>query len=507
MSRGTTKGLTDAQVRVDGAETARPFADRPAMMTSTLLQPHDIAVPTLSLTPCIVDDDQQQLNDLTAVIVGMGYAPIATRDPNEALALVKYGRCRLVLVAAHMPEMSGYEFLDQALRSNPGAHVILTAGEYTLESALEAIRRGAADFLPRPLDRAHLKKTLDDVDAVYYQNRRARELEEQLLDVVEFHGIIGKSLVMLEMFDFARKIARHYSNVLLLGATGSGKELLARAIHQISPVAEQKLVVCNCSAMVDTLLESQLFGHVRGAFTGASESRTGFFEYADGGTVFLDEIGDTSLAMQARLLRVIQNREVQRVGSPEVRHINIRLIAATNRNLRADVLAGRFREDLFYRLNPIQIRIPPLSQRLEDIPLLTQFFLKKYNEEYGKDIVSLTPRAQKALLRHPWPGNVRELENVISSACVTAAGEVIDLVDLPENLQQSTDHSLEGEDWKPSLLDDVCEQHIRRVFELCEGNLKRTSQILGIGRSTLYRHAKEFGLDKGTNNRSKGATA
>jgi DNA-binding NtrC family response regulator len=476
-------------------------------MTSTSLQTAEIPAPKVSLTPCILDDDQQQLDELTAIVVEMGYAPIATRDPEEALTLVRYGRCRLVLVAMQMPEMNGYEFLDRAQRSDPGVHVILMAGEYTLESALEAIRRGASDFLPKPLDRPHLKKTLDDVGALYDQRRRVKELEEQLLDVVEFHGIIGKSPVMLEVFDFARKVARHYTNVLLVGPTGSGKELVARAIHQISPVGQQKLVVCNCSSLVDTLLESQLFGHVRGAFTGATDSRMGLFEYANGGTVFLDEVGDTSLAMQAKLLRVIQNREVQRVGSPEVRHINVRLIAATNRDLRADVLAGHFREDLFYRLNPIQIRIPALSQRLEDLPLLMQYFLKKCNEEYGKNICGLTRRAQKVLVRHPWPGNVRELENVISSACITATGEFIDLPDLPENLQQPNDHSAEGEMWKPLFLDDVCNQHIRRVLELCQGNRKRAAQILGIGRTSLYRYVKLNGPEKGAPKRSRGAVA
>src|SRR5207245_10025075 len=208
--------------------------------------------------------------------------------------------------------------------------------------------------------------------------RRVGALEEQLLKDLEFHGIVGKSPAMLEVFDFARKVARHYTNVLLVGPTGTGKELVARAIHQISPVSQQKLAVCNCSAMVDTLLESQLFGHVRGAFTGATDTRPGLFEYANGGTVFLDEVGETSVPMQAKLLRVIQNREIQRVGSPEVRHINVRLIAATNRDLRAEVLAGRFPEDLFYRPSPIQIRLTSLADRLDATPLLLQLFFDTY---------------------------------------------------------------------------------------------------------------------------------
>jgi transcriptional regulator with PAS, ATPase and Fis domain len=290
-------------------------------------------------------------------------------------------------------------------------------------------------------------------------------------------------------------VARHYTNVLLVGPTGSGKELVARAIHQISPVGTQRLAVCNCSAMVDTLLESQLFGHVRGAFTGATDTRQGLFEYANGGTVFLDEVGETSLAMQAKLLRVIQNREIQRVGSPEVKQVNVRLIAATNRDLRAEVLSGRFREDLFYRLSSIQIRIPSLAERLEDIPLLVQFFLKKYKDSFGKNISGLTRRAQTVLLQHPWPGNVRELENVISTACITAMGDFIDISDLPEHLQHRTTRLAGDEDWRPLSLDDVRKVHIQKVLQICNGNRLRAAQILGIGRTSLYRYLKRDGYD------------
>jgi DNA-binding NtrC family response regulator len=458
-------------------------------------KPVEIAPSASSLTPCILDDDIAQLEMLSAVIADLGYEAIATPDPEEALKLVKRGRCRLVLVDVHMPQMDGYEFLDRALRCDPGVHIILMTGDYTLESALEAIRRGASDFLPKPIERARLRKSLDDIAALYDQRRRVRALEEQLLKDLEFHGIVAKSPAMLEVFDFARKVARHYTNVLLVGSTGTGKELVARAIHQLSPVNQQKLAVCNCSALVDTLLESQLFGHLRGAFTGATDTRPGLFEYANGGTVFLDEVGETSLPMQAKLLRVIQNREIQRVGSPEVRQINVRLIAATNRDLRAEVLAGHFREDLFYRLSSIQIRIPSLADRLEDIPLLVQFLLKKYNAAYGKNIFGLTRRAQTVLLQHAWPGNVRELENVLSSACITATGDFIDLADLPEHLQHRSARSLEGDDWKPLSLDDVRKLHIRRVLDLCQGNRLKAAQFLGIGRTSLYRYLKRDGME------------
>jgi len=450
-----------------------------------------------SLTPCLLEDDPVQLDRLSALVAELGYESVSTSDPDEALTAVRCGRCRLMIVNIHASGTEGYEFLDRALRTDPGLHVIVITGEYTLDSALESIRRGAADFLPKPIDRNRLKRTLDEVAALYDQRRRVHALEEQLLKDLEFHGIIGKSPPMLEVFDFARKVARHYSNVLVAGATGTGKELVARAIHQLSPVSSQKLAVCNCSALVDTLLESQLFGHVRGAFTGATDARPGLFEYANGGAVFLDEVGETSLVMQAKLLRVIQNREIQRVGSPEVRKINVRLVAATNRDLRAEVLAGRFREDLFYRLSSIQIRIPSLSERLEDIPPLVQFFLKKYSESYGKKIAGLTRRAQAVLLRHAWPGNVRELENVISSACITATGAFVDLPDLPEHLQSQGARGSNGDQWRPLSLDEVRKVHMQKVLELCQGNRLRAAQILGIGRTSLYRYLKRDAEDAG----------
>jgi len=460
-----------------------------------------------SLTPCILDDDHAQLDSLSAIMQDMGYRSFTTSDPEEALGLVRSGRCRLVLADVNMPGIDGYEFLDRALQSDPGIHVIVMTGEYTLESALDAIRRGATDFLPKPIDLARLKRTLDEVATVYDQRKRVRALEEQLLKDLEFHGIVGKSPAMLEVFDFSRKVAKHYTNVLLVGPTGTGKELVARAIHNISPVSQQKLAICNCSAMVDTLLESQLFGHMRGSFTGATDTRAGLFEYANNGTVFLDEIGETSLLMQAKLLRVIQNREIQRVGSPEVRQVNIRLIAATNRDLRAEVLAGKFREDLFYRLSSIQIRMPSLVERLEDIPLLVHYFLKKYNDVYGKNISGLTRRAQTVLLQHTWPGNVRELENVIATAAITAIGDFIDLADFPEHLQHRGPGRPEGGDWRPLSLDEMRKSHIRRVLELCLGNRLRAAQILGIGRTSLYRYLKCDGQEMCGRAKSGGAEA
>jgi DNA-binding NtrC family response regulator len=464
-------------------------------MAHALTKTVELPAPRTCFTPCVLDEDPAQLERLVSIVADMGYEPIPTSDPDEALSLIRSGRCRLVLADVTTPGTNRYEFLDRALRCDPGVHVIVMTADYTLDSALDAIRRGATDFLPKPIDRARLKRTLDEVATIYDQRRRVRALEEQLLKDLEFHGIVGKSPIMLEVFDFARKVARHYTNVLLVGATGTGKELVARAIHHISPVSQHKLAICNCSAMVDTLLESQLFGHVRGAFTGATDTRPGLFEFANNGTVFLDEVGETSLPMQAKLLRVIQNREIQRVGSPEVRQVSVRLIAATNRDLRAEVLAGRFREDLFYRLSSIQIRVPSLTERLEDIPPLVQYFLKKYNDAYGKTISGLARRAQTVLLQHSWPGNVRELENVIATAAITATGDFIDLADLPEHLQRRRPDSSESDSWRPLSLDEVRKMHIQRVLELCKGNRLRAAQILGIGRTSLYRYLKRDGTE------------
>jgi len=462
------------------------------MGVSTQPDPAQSSSPAI-IDICIVDDDPAILEMLRETLSNFGYRCFGTSDPQEALAYVSSGKGRIVLCDLKMPGMDGLTFLEQALHQDPGVYVILMTGFYSIDSAIEAIKHGAYDYLPKPLDRQRLKKTIADLAEQFDRRRRIHDLEQRLVSDLEFHGIVSHSPAMVDVFEMARKISQHYVNVLLVGPTGSGKELVAHAIHQLSPVAHQRFAVCNCSAIVDTLLESQLFGHLRGAFTGATETRAGLFEYANGGTVFLDEVGETSLAMQAKLLRVIQNREIQRVGSPEIRRVEVRLIAATNRDLRSEVAAGRFREDLFYRLSTIQIRIPSLAQRLEDIPALITFLIKKYNAAYGKQIQGLTRRAQMALLQHPWPGNVRELENVISSASLVAVNDFIDVHDLPEQLQKPDRALTLAKSWRPLPLQDVRREHIERVLELCSGNRVRAAQMLGIGRTSLYRYLKREG--------------
>ena len=444
-----------------------------------------------NLPICVLDDESDLVELSTDRLAKMGFPTFGTTDPHEALQKIRLGGCRAVIADFKIPAMDGLAFLEKVLQYDPGIFVILVTGFYTVDSAIDAIKRGAYDYLSKPLDFVRLTKTLDDLAELFTQRSQVRDLEDKLLENLQFHGIVGRSPAMFEVFDLAKKVARHYSNVLITGPTGSGKELIARALHQMSPVGQQRFAVCNCSALVDTLLESQLFGHVRGAFTGATDTRPGLFEYANGGTVFLDEVGETSLQMQAKLLRVVQNREIQRVGSPEAKQVDVRLIAATNRDLRSEVLAGRFREDLFYRLSTIEIRVPGLAGRAEDIPILIQHFLKKYSKAYGKTFQGLSRRAQIVMLQHDWPGNVRELENVISSAAITASADFIDVTDLPEHLQKPrriVAHT--DENWRPLPLDAIREVHIQRVLEMCNGNRVRASQILGIGRTSLYRFLK-----------------
>ena len=452
-----------------------------------------VAVTRKNLSICILDNDPDQLDLSIGALERAGFPAVGTTSPEEALQTVKMGECRVVLVDCNLPAMDGFTFLEKTLQHDPGMHVLFVTAFYSVDSAIEAIKRGAYDYLCKPVDMTRLFKTLDDLAELFSQRSEIRHLEDKLLQNLHFQDIVGKSPAMMNVFDLVKKISRHYTNVLITGPTGAGKELVARALHVLSPVAQERFAVCNCSALVDTLLESQLFGHIRGAFTGATETQPGLFDYANGGTVFLDEIGETSLPLQAKLLRVIQNREIQRVGSPELRKVNVRIIAATNRDLRAEVLAGRFREDLFYRLCSIELRVPGLNERPEDLPVLIQHFLKKYGRMYGKKLQGLSRRAQFVLRDHTWPGNVRELENVISSAAITAAADFIDVGDLPEHLRRPQSNESKAGDWQPLPLDEVRRMHIQRVLETCHGNRVRAAHMLGIGRTSLYRFLKRAG--------------
>lgn len=431
----------------------------------------------------VIDDDPQQLELVRAALTQDGIEIFTASGPEAGLEIFARERPHIVLLDLKMPKMSGMEVLERMVAADPGANVILMTAHYSTDSAVEAIQKGAYDYLTKPLDVLSLQARIATLLAEAKQRQHTLELELELLKAYEFQGIIGRSPLMLEVFAGIRRVAPHFRNVLVLGPTGTGKELVARALHRLSPVAARELAVCNCSALVETLLESELFGYVRGAFTGASQDKIGLFEYANSGTVFLDEIGDLPLPAQAKLLRVLQNQEVQRVGSPATRKVDVRVIAATHRDLRAMVREGKFREDLYYRLSMVEIHLPRLRDRKEDFPLLLRHFTRKFASSYDKPISGITRRAQTLLARYSWPGNVRELENVMGNTCMMVTGGVIDVSDLPEYLSATTASSQEE---GLLTLEEVQKRHVLHVLEQVGNNKARAADVLNISRATLY---------------------
>jgi len=446
--------------------------------------------PNFALRVVTIDDDVQHLKFISTVLSTDQVVVSTAADPHAGLELVRRERPHLVLVDLMMPGTTGIELLEKILEFDPNAEVVLLTGQYSTESAVEAIQKGAADYLTKPVDVEKLQQRVEAQLLEVRRGQRCLELENELLENSQFAAMVGHSPAMLEVFHSIRRVAPHFRSVLLTGETGVGKELAAQALHRMSPVVSGPFVTCNCSAVVETLAESELFGHVKGAFTGAVQDRIGVFEAANGGTILLDEVGELSLALQAKLLRVLQNQEIQRVGSPAVRRVDIRVIAATHRDLRSMVKDGRFREDLFYRLSMVHIKLPSLAQRKEDLPLFERHFIKRFSQQYGKPVGGITRRAQALLARYSWPGNVRELENVLGSACMTTEGETIDVSDLPEYIreQQLTEvrDEIRGEETFLTL-EQVERAHAVRVLEYASGNKVRAAELLGISRTKLYR--------------------
>jgi DNA-binding NtrC family response regulator len=437
-----------------------------------------------------IDDELSSLELVQDALTQPKLEILTTTDPEEGLRMVRRVHPEIVLLDLHMPKVGGMELLEKIVEFDPGIDVILVTGDYSTESAVEAIQKGACDYITKPFSPKVLRQRVESLMADARNRHRALQLEGELLETSRFEEMVGRSPQMLEVFARIRRVAPHFRVALVTGPTGSGKELVANALHRLSPVAAKRLVVCNCSAVAETLFESELFGYVKGAFTGATQDRIGLVEYANGGTLFLDEVGDMPLAMQAKLLRVLQNHELQRVGSPEVRHVDIRVIAATNRDLQRMIAEKQFREDLYFRLSMVEISLPRLADRREDLPLLEQHFLARFAREYNKPLRGLTRRAQAVLSRHSWPGNVRELENVIGNACMMAEDEAIDVRDLPEALRQEAPlKSLEDE--TPLTMAEVEYRHACRVLEWMGGNKVHTARALGISRATLYSILRE----------------
>jgi DNA-binding NtrC family response regulator len=453
------------------------------------------------LSLLIIDDNQGSLEMLSAALSQQGLEILTASTPEAGLELVYSHRPAIVLTDLVMPNMSGLDVLERIVEFDPAIEVILMTAHYSTESAVEAIRKGAADYLNKPVSIVALRERVGKLVDEASKRSRASQLEDELAANAEFEGIIGRSPLMTEMFSRIRRVAPHYRAMLITGPTGAGKDLIAQALHRLSPAASGRYVVLNCSAVVETLFESELFGHVKGSFTGATTDKAGLFEHAHGGTLFLDEIGDMPLATQAKLLRVLQNQEVQRVGSLTARKVDVRVIAATNHDLRVAIAEKRFREDLYYRLSMVEIEVPRLADRKEDLPLLERHFNSKFAAQYGKQIRGLSHRAQIALSLHSWPGNVRELENVIGHAAMMVQTDMIDVADLPPYMHgpHKASDTLAAAAAAPtdSSVGTLEEQErllIVRALEAAGGNQSQAARILHIGRDALRYKLKKHNL-------------
>jgi DNA-binding NtrC family response regulator len=452
----------------------------------------------------IVDDEPGILQVAGRFIQQWGFQVICARNGREAIEVLQRRRVDIVMVDLRMPEVDGLGVLGAIRDSAPDCRAILITGHTTEESRLEAVKLGALDYLPKPLDWRYLEQRFASIRDEIERRRTIFGAEAEIARQLEFAGMVGRSAVMNDLFDFVRRLAPYARIALITGETGTGKELVARAMHQLGPRRDHRFVAINCSAVVETLFESELFGHMRGAFTGAVEHKVGMFEQASGGTIFLDEIGELPMSVQAKLLRVLEQSEVYRVGSIEPRKVDVNVLAATNRDLRTEIAAGRFRSDLFYRLNIVEIQVPPLRTRHEDIPYLMAHFVRDSSERLGKTIRGVTPSAERLLLAADWPGNVRELRNVIERACILADSPHITERELRGSIPiappAAADRPPIGSATGPAPANDtslasVSRDHVRRVLERARGNKKNAAEMLGVSRRAFYRLLGRLNLE------------
>jgi DNA-binding NtrC family response regulator len=453
----------------------------------------------------VVDDEQGILDVVGRFARRAGFEVVACSGGREAIAQLQTRRADLVMVDLRMPDVGGLDVLRAIRETDPHCQAVLMTGYASVDTAVEAIKLGAMDYLSKPLDFGRLELMLTGVREETERRRSVLAMEGDLARRLEFCGMIGRGPVMQELFGMIRRLAPHVRTALITGETGTGKELVARALHRTGPRRERRFVTVNCSAVVETLFESELFGHVRGAFTGATDNKPGLFELADGGTLFLDEIGELPLSVQAKLLRVLELGEVHRVGSLDPRRVNVHVIAATNRDLRTEVAAGRFRSDLYYRLNVVEVRLPPLRDRREDIPYLTAAFVRESSERLQKPLIGLTPGAERLLTAAAWEGNVRELRNVIERACILADGDFITERELavsmppapaapPVSAQVAGAAPATAAAGDSDLLVNVERDHIQRALVRAGGNKKAAAKMLGLSRRALYRRLERLDL-------------
>lgn len=445
-------------------------------------------------TLLICDDEANIVSGLKYAFEDEGYNVLTASDGQMAWEKINSNNVDLVITDLRMPGMSGYDLLKKISASYPTLPVIVLTGHGTIETAVETMRDGAIDFFTKPVDLEKLilvvKKSISN-SMLAEQNRKLTEEIDKLKRQQQYSRIIGRSNKVAQMMQIINQVAPTKASVLITGESGTGKELVADAIQALSSRKDKPFIKVHCASLSSSLLESELFGHEKGAFTGATAQKKGRFELADGGTIFLDEIGEIDMSTQVKILRVLQEREFERVGGEKTISVDVRIIAATNRNLAEEVKAGRFREDLFYRLNVVHIEVPPLRERKGDIELLSMEFLKQFNEEDGRRIEGFSPAARKAMISYSWPGNIRELKNSVESSVVLAKGNIIQLEDLPAQISEAVPSSSVSIAL-PTTMDEAEKKVITGMISYCAGNMSRAADLLQIGRKTLYRKISQW---------------
>ncbi len=450
----------------------------------------------------VIDDEVNAATALCTILKEDGYDVAWAHDGTSGLSIIEQTDADLVLTDLRMPGMDGLELLKQLKKSRPQTMVILMTAYGTVKNAVRAMKSGAEDYLSKPLDVEELEVVLERALEKKHLLEETRQLRERVADKYRFENILGESKDMLRAFKAVRQVAPSSASVLLLGESGTGKELFAQALHQSGPRRSRPFIKVACASLPETLLESELFGHEKGSFTGAITTRAGRFEAADGGTLFLDEIGDISLTVQVKLLRFLEEREFERVGGNKTFKVDVRIVSATHRDLARKIADGTFREDLFYRLNVVEISIPPLRERAMDIPVLAQHFLSKFSAQNGKEVRSLSDEAMALLLRQPWPGNVRQMENAIERAVVLAEESVLTPVHFPTlvgRLEVAEAPEAKGGIAIPgSSLAAIEQEAILRTIESVGGSTSRAARILEISPRKIQYKLKDYQADAGT---------
>jgi two-component system, NtrC family, response regulator len=445
----------------------------------------------------VVDDEQNARTALRAILSEEGYEIAEAADGEEALAALADFAPDLVLCDVRMPKMDGLTLLRRAKEQGAPAVFVMMTAFAQVETAVEAMRAGAENYLLKPLEVGSVLVFIEKALEKRLLSRDAQQLRERVRERYRLDGMVGEAPELQAVYDVIRQAAGTKATVLVLGESGTGKELIAQALHEQSPRKDKPFIKVACAALSETLLESELFGHERGSFTGAAGRKEGRFELADTGTLFLDEIGEISPATQVKLLRVLQQREFERVGGTQTLKVDVRVVAATNRDLAAEMKAGRFREDLYYRLNVVSVTLPPLRRRKGDIPALVSHFIQKYAKAYGKEMKGLAPGTLNALLSHDWPGNVRELENAVERAIVLAKGTDLTADDLPPSLRGPRPTTRDAESLVPgATMEQIEREAILRTLELVGGSTTRAAEILGISVRTVQYRLKEFGTER-----------